>query len=175
MAIAKRKSTASAHPTHAILKSVLRMTPVHATRASSNFSNSYEFASHTSACMHPFARQLFGWQADNPERRAAALVLEVKGDFLPRHPPDAHRAGPRRRLHRAESRWPADVEPAAPVQTVPSRRAMPALVCVRCSDVRAGRRVREHHAAAGRLGLCAARRGDLCVRGSAQPREVCHS
>ena len=35
----------------------------------------------TSACMHPFARQLFGWQATNPERRAAALVLEVKGDF----------------------------------------------------------------------------------------------
>ena len=35
----------------------------------------------TSACMHPFVRQLFGWQADNPERRAAALVLEVKGDF----------------------------------------------------------------------------------------------
>ena len=29
----------------------------------------------TSACMHPFARQLLGWQADNPERRAAALVL----------------------------------------------------------------------------------------------------
>ena len=25
----------------------------------------------TSACMHPFARQLLGWQADNPERRAA--------------------------------------------------------------------------------------------------------
>ena len=35
----------------------------------------------TSACMHPFARQLFGWQADNPERRAAALVLEVTGDL----------------------------------------------------------------------------------------------
>ena len=35
----------------------------------------------TSACMHPFARQLLGWHADNPERRAAALVLEVKGDF----------------------------------------------------------------------------------------------
>ena len=35
----------------------------------------------TSACMHPFARQLLDWQADNPERRAAALVLEVKGDF----------------------------------------------------------------------------------------------
>ena len=31
--------------------------------------------------MHPFARQLLDWQADNPERRAAALVLEVKGDF----------------------------------------------------------------------------------------------
>ena len=35
----------------------------------------------TSACMHPFARQLLSWHADNPERRAAALVLEVKGDF----------------------------------------------------------------------------------------------
>ena len=35
----------------------------------------------TSACMHPYARQLFGWRADDPERRAAGLVLEVKGDF----------------------------------------------------------------------------------------------
>ena len=35
----------------------------------------------TSACMHPFARQLLNWQATNSERRAAALVLEVKGDF----------------------------------------------------------------------------------------------
>ena len=35
----------------------------------------------TSACMHPFARQLLGWQAANPQMRAAALVLEVKGDF----------------------------------------------------------------------------------------------
>ena len=35
----------------------------------------------TSACMHPFARQLLGWQAHDPEKRAAALVLEVKGDF----------------------------------------------------------------------------------------------
>ena len=35
----------------------------------------------TSACMNPFARQLLGWQADNPQKRAAALVLEVKGDF----------------------------------------------------------------------------------------------
>ena len=35
----------------------------------------------TSACMHPFARQLLSWHANNPERRLAALVLEVKGDF----------------------------------------------------------------------------------------------
>ena len=35
----------------------------------------------TSACMHPFARQLLSWQASSPERKAAALVLEVKGDF----------------------------------------------------------------------------------------------
>ena len=35
----------------------------------------------TSACLHPFARQLLGWQARDSERRAAALVLEVKGDF----------------------------------------------------------------------------------------------
>ena len=35
----------------------------------------------TSACMNPFARQLLGWQASNPQMRAAALVLEVKGDF----------------------------------------------------------------------------------------------
>ena len=35
----------------------------------------------TSACMHPFARQLLSWQANNPERRPAALILEVKGDF----------------------------------------------------------------------------------------------
>ena len=35
----------------------------------------------TSACMHPFAKQLLGWQADDPDKRAAALMLEVKGDF----------------------------------------------------------------------------------------------
>ena len=35
----------------------------------------------TSACMHPFGEQLLGWQAGDPERRAAGLVLEVKGDF----------------------------------------------------------------------------------------------
>ena len=53
----------------------------------------------TSACMHPVARQLLGWQADNPERRPAALVLEVKGDSCHDIAPDADRAGPRRRLH----------------------------------------------------------------------------
>ena len=31
--------------------------------------------------MNPFARQLLGWQAGSPQMRAAALVLEVKGDF----------------------------------------------------------------------------------------------
>ena len=35
----------------------------------------------TSACMHPFAEQILSWQAGNPQRRAAGLVLEVKGDF----------------------------------------------------------------------------------------------
>ena len=35
----------------------------------------------TSACMHPFAKQILSWQAGNPKRRAAGLVLEVKGDF----------------------------------------------------------------------------------------------
>ena len=35
----------------------------------------------TSACMHPFARQLFSWQAADPNRKCAGLVLEVKGDF----------------------------------------------------------------------------------------------
>ncbi len=35
----------------------------------------------TSACMHPFARQLLSWKAANLQKRAAALVLEVKGDF----------------------------------------------------------------------------------------------
>ena len=35
----------------------------------------------TSACMHPFAKQLLGWQAHDPEKRPAALMLEVKGDF----------------------------------------------------------------------------------------------
>ena len=35
----------------------------------------------TSACLHPFARQLLSWQAHDPERRPAALILEVKSDF----------------------------------------------------------------------------------------------
>ena len=35
----------------------------------------------TSGCMYPFARQILSWRADDPGRRAGALVLEVKGDF----------------------------------------------------------------------------------------------
>lgn len=31
--------------------------------------------------MYPFAEQVLGHAADNPERRAAGVVLEVKGDF----------------------------------------------------------------------------------------------
>ena len=35
----------------------------------------------TTACMYPFAKQILTWRADDAERRAGALVLEVKGDF----------------------------------------------------------------------------------------------
>ena len=35
----------------------------------------------TSACMYPFAEQLLSWQSNDPARRTAALILEVKGDF----------------------------------------------------------------------------------------------
>ena len=35
----------------------------------------------TSACMRPFAEQILSWQAGDPQRRVAGLVLEVKGDF----------------------------------------------------------------------------------------------
>ena len=35
----------------------------------------------TSACMRPFAQQLLSWQSADPQKRAAALVLDVKGDF----------------------------------------------------------------------------------------------
>ncbi len=35
----------------------------------------------TSGCMYPFARQILSWRAGDPNRRAGALVLEVKGDF----------------------------------------------------------------------------------------------
>ena len=35
----------------------------------------------TAACMRPFARQLFSWQAQDSAQRMAGLVLEVKGDF----------------------------------------------------------------------------------------------
>ena len=35
----------------------------------------------TSACMQPFAEQLFSWQSKDSHRKPAGLVLEVKGDF----------------------------------------------------------------------------------------------
>ena len=66
----------------------------------------------TSACMHPFARQLLSWHADESRAARRRARPGSEGRFLPRHPPDADRAGPQRRLHRAVPRWPADVEPA---------------------------------------------------------------
>lgn len=35
----------------------------------------------TSTCMYPFAEQIFGTFADDPERKIGGLILEVKGDF----------------------------------------------------------------------------------------------
>ena len=35
----------------------------------------------TTSCMKPFTRQLLSWRAHDEERRAAGLILEVKGDF----------------------------------------------------------------------------------------------
>jgi len=35
----------------------------------------------TSCCMYPFTDQLLGYRAADPEAKASALVLEVKGDF----------------------------------------------------------------------------------------------
>ena len=35
----------------------------------------------TTSCMRPFTRQLLTWQAHDRKKRAAALCLEVKGDF----------------------------------------------------------------------------------------------
>ena len=77
----------------------------------------------TSACMHPFARQLLDWQATNPERRAAALVLAVKGDFC-------HDT---RRMLTERDRGEDYIELSLDGRlTWNPRRPMPALVCVRC-------------------------------------------
>src|SRR5437867_4786954 len=35
----------------------------------------------TSGCMMPFAEQILGYRAQDPEKRVGGLVLEVKGDF----------------------------------------------------------------------------------------------
>ena len=52
--------------------------------------------------MNPFAKQLLlGWQAGDPDKRAAALMLEVKGDFCHDIRSNPGRRGPWRRLHRA--------------------------------------------------------------------------
>ena len=67
----------------------------------------------TSACMHPFATQLFGWQAGDPQKRPAGLVLEVKGDFCYDVRAILDAAGRQRRLHRAWPRRFLAMEPAA--------------------------------------------------------------
>ena len=38
----------------------------------------------TSCCMQPFAEQILGFKASDPEKRIGGLVLEVKGDFCHR-------------------------------------------------------------------------------------------
>ena len=35
----------------------------------------------TTGCLYPYAEQVFGYRAGDPERRIGGLVLEVKGDF----------------------------------------------------------------------------------------------
>ena len=66
----------------------------------------------TSACMNPFARQLLGWQAGNERKRAAALILEVKGDFCHDIRQILVRGGPWTRLHRAWHERPLSMESA---------------------------------------------------------------
>ena len=49
----------------------------------------------TSACMHPFARQLFGWQANDPAKARGRTRARSQGRLLPPHPETAQgrRAG----------------------------------------------------------------------------------
>ena len=37
----------------------------------------------TSACMHPFAKQLLGWQADDPREAGGGAHARSEGRFLP--------------------------------------------------------------------------------------------
>ena len=62
-----------------------------------------------SAPVRPPTLELASRQSRPPRRRAHP---GSEGRFLSRHPPDADRAGPGGRLHRAEPRWPHHVEPA---------------------------------------------------------------
>ena len=43
----------------------------------------------TSACMNPFARQLLGWQAGNPQHAGGGAGARSQGRFLSRHPPNS--------------------------------------------------------------------------------------
>ena len=51
----------------------------------------------TSACMYPFAQQIFSWQAKNPPRRGAGSGSQ--GRLLPLHSEDACRSRAGARLH----------------------------------------------------------------------------
>ena len=66
----------------------------------------------TSGCMYPFARQILSWRADDPGRRAGALVLEVKGDFCHQVRGILEGRRARGRLPRNRARRVAPVEPA---------------------------------------------------------------
>ena len=48
----------------------------------------------TSACLHPFARQLFELARDESRAARGGAGPGSEGRCLPRHPPDADRAGP---------------------------------------------------------------------------------
>ena len=64
--------------------------------------------------MHPFAKQLLSWQAGDPEKRAAALMLEVKGDFCHDLEDDMTRAEISRATELARARMASDYQDCEP-------------------------------------------------------------
>ena len=66
----------------------------------------------TSACMHPFARQLLSWQAGESTEAGGGAHARSQGRFLSRYPANPDRDGPGKRLHRAWHEGPLAMEPA---------------------------------------------------------------